>query len=58
LSIVLPALVAIFAMAWWLMWDAATTVAFDLGEGCLSVRSERPWFGPAARVRLRRRCAR
>ena len=43
---VLPALLVVAVMAYWVMSDAATTVAFDLGERRLNVRCGRPWFGP------------
>jgi len=45
-GIVLPALVVVAVMAYWVMSDAPTTVAFDLAQRRLNVRCERPWFGP------------
>ena len=46
LVIVLPVLLGLGLMAYWLILDASTTVTFDLKQRRLDVTSRRPWFGP------------
>jgi hypothetical protein len=45
-AILIPALLCIALMAYWLISDANTTTVFDLARRRLSVHRERPWFGP------------
>lgn len=44
--VVFPAIiVAVVLLGYWLLADSTTTASFDLGRRCVTVTSERPWFG-------------